>query len=87
MSHIDQTDSITDEDLIANVQPPVASSCPSFEDPRDNDSPSKRRVSPTANGHLDGTILRWEKREREGGRREGVGEKKEGESVGERLFF
>ena len=66
MSHIDQTDSITDQDLVTDVQPPVASCCPSFKDPRDDDGPSERCVSPTANGHLDGTILH--EREREGGR-------------------
>ena len=58
MCDINQTNSITDKNLVANIQLPISSSCPSFKNARDDYGPTKRCVCTTTNGQLDGPILR-----------------------------
>ena len=57
MCDIDQTNSITDEDLVTNVESAVSSSCTTFKNPGDDDGSTQRCVCSATNGYLYRPIL------------------------------
>ncbi len=55
---LDQAHSITDKDLVSNVQSAVPVSSPTLQDPGDDNSSTERRISASSNSNLDRAVLK-----------------------------